>query len=69
MAGGTSFGGEPPFASRRGSCLIIDDANSGGSDDGAWHTHIAHTPALRAQLPDEFPPAGGVPEQERESVR
>jgi hypothetical protein len=25
------------------------------SDAGAWHKHIAHTPALPAQVPDAFP--------------
>lgn len=44
--------------------LTIDDPRNGGSDDRAWHTAIAHTPALRVQLPDEFAPAG---EQRAES--
>jgi len=39
----------------RGGTVIIDDAANGGSDPGAWLTHIAHTPALRAQCPEEFP--------------
>lgn len=36
-----------------GGTVIIDDT----SDAGAWHTHIAHVPALRAQCPEEFPRA------------
>jgi len=39
-----------------GGTVTIDDASSGGSDAGAWLTHIAHTPALRAQCHD-FPGA------------
>jgi hypothetical protein len=35
-----------------GGTVIIDDASDGGSDAGAWRTHIAHTPALRAQCED-----------------
>lgn len=37
--------------------VIIDDPARGGSDEGAWRKAIAHTPALRAQVPDEFPAA------------
>jgi hypothetical protein len=40
-----------------GGTLIIDDAANGGSDAGAWHAHIANTPSLRVQCPDEFPGA------------
>ncbi len=39
----------------RGGTVIIDDAANGGSHPGAWATHIAHTPALRAQcVADDF---------------
>ncbi len=32
--------------------VTIDDPENGGSDPGAWATHIAHTPSLAAQLGD-----------------
>lgn len=32
-----------------GGTVIIDDFANGGSDAGAWLTHIAHTPALARQ--------------------
>lgn len=35
-----------------GGTVTIDDAANGGSDAGAWLTHIAHTPALLAQCQD-----------------
>jgi hypothetical protein len=48
-------------------CLTIDDAASGGSDAGAWVTHIAHTPSLRTQCPDLF--SGARPSGRNESKR
>ena len=36
-----------------GGTVIIDDPSNGGSDAGAWRSHIAHTPLLRAQC-EEF---------------
>lgn len=40
-----------------GGTVIIDNCAEGGSDAGAWLTHIAHTPALRAQCNEDFPGA------------
>lgn len=36
-----------------GRSVVIDDARNGGSDDGAWLRHIAHTPHLKAQMDAE----------------
>jgi hypothetical protein len=38
-----------------GGTVTIDDPANGGGDAGAWLTAIAHTPALRAQCPEDFP--------------
>lgn len=50
-----------------GGCVFIDDAADGGSNAGAWLTHIAHTPALRAQCPENFP--GARPSGRTEQTR
>lgn len=41
------------------------------SDAGAWALHIAHTPSLRAQCPNEFPraPLSGRIENARSAVQ
>lgn len=53
-----------------GGTVIIDDCAGGGSDDRAWHLHIAHAPALRLQCPEEFPRAPlGRTENARSAVR
>lgn len=49
-----------------GGTVIIDDF----SEPGSWALHIAHTPSLRLQCPDEFPraPSGRI-EQARFAVQ